>query len=1763
MSKLDLINDLSLQSVRNFLTEFATSEDLETKVAIAFGDNFNVAELEPLSQQWATGKFTDLPAVGILPAADFNNASGAFSQQTNSIYLSDRYLSNHQKITRILLEEIGHFVDSRINQIDTPGDEGAIFAALVQNETLDAGKLERLKNESDRITITVDGQTISAEAATNPEDNLTLITDSIQPLLDSIKSLLNTQTLNNLPVLGDLGLQTYVDEFITNTVEQKIIDELNQETEKTVTSIQKALFEALGPTDQGGLGLLLDSNDDDQIQQDDIQTPTDENSIAFNFKIGKTFNPNLDFSENLGLPNLGFDLNGGITPELNFGLNVGFGVDNTTGADAFFIDTGTTGEFTAGLNAKLVDSSDEPLEFDGTFGFLKLKATDNGSNLTSDFSADFTSDLADDSDRVKLSNLSSIEIDPKLTANADLKFKLNSELSDNGVLPSISSDFNLLGWQYDSTNSATPAPSIQFNQVELDLGSLVKNFAGSIIENIQTVTQPFDPIINTLNKPLPIVGSSLLDLATLLAELGNGTVDPDTVKFIGQLAEVVDLINEIPTDPDEVKINLGDFNLSGTDVRETSVSNVEPNPVPSFLALDTAPESYGNLAPFFNAIENSENGLADDLEFPILDDATAALKLLLGNSNVELFTYETPKLGFDFEIDLPDIPVFGPIVLQFGGSAGAGAQLKFGFDTKGLNDFRADGFNNPEQIFDGFFVSRPDMGNNLSLFGEITAAAAVSVGIADLAAGGGIKLTVGLNVTNPDPGLSPPEQYKVRGSTIASTSPLCLFEPSGALSAIIFASMSLDFGFFSFTKRFDLADINLIDFTVNTGGCEGSLASHFDVEDPEPDPAMQALLAGQGIIDRKGTNNGDTITVTHTEDGDNKIDGKVILSGLDPEPKAYENVKLIIINGSDGNDEIKFVDIVASGQLDGGTGDDLIIAGNGYDFLNGGAGNDTLDGAGGNNTAVYSDSPAGVTVNLATGIANDGFDTTDKLINIYNVEGSGFNDVLIAHESGSVLDAGAGDDRLNGDTGDDVMLGGAGADFMDGMAGTDTTTYIASNAPVYVNLSAEDVFLTSPVDGLPVGLIANGGIGGEAEGDQIFNVENVQGSVYDDVLVAGNTSVNVDGLLGNDLIVAAPNAQVLDGNKGIDWVSYSLSDAGVNVNLTTGNGSGGYAQGDDLVFAKDNKGNPTADSSFENLEGSVFDDNLTGDRQNNIIRGLAGNDNISALAGDDLLIGGAGADTLDGGTNSGLLSADVSISQVRLRVKGGGDTASYQDSNNYVVVNLLSGKGSHADAEGDTFSEIENLIGSSFGDTLIGNFGNNDINPGLSNGETDVVNGFFGTDRLTLDYSFNDFGTGIKGGFENTTSNSGFISRNTSDGSNIQDAVSFSNIDRLFVTGTIQDDRIVGGKNSDALLVGAGNDSVDGGGGIDLLNGDDGIDTLSDNLSDKTDDITLISTDITKENPAQALLLADGTYITGFEVFQNIQTGSGDDELTQLDRIDNNFSTNSGTDTVNPGLGFDTVDGGVGGDFIPGIDPIVIPENDLLILDYSVKDTGSEMLMFVSPQAQTGTAWRTIDPNNLESAFLDSVDFSNFERYQVTGTIKDDLLEVGDGNDTVNGGAGNDDLIGNRGNDLLQGEAGDDILRGTNNVNYGGEFGSNNPPDYPEDIDTLSGGLGADTFVLGDANRNIYYANDGYGDFALITDFNPTEGDVIQLLNLTNCSSQYSLVSSPSGLPSATAIFVNSGSEFPDLIAIIQGENNLSLSEPYFELVGDPCVIIG
>lgn len=110
-----------------------------------------------------------------------------------------------------------------------------------------------------------------------------------------------------------------------------------------------------------------------------------------------------------------------------------------------------------------------------------------------------------------------------------------------------------------------------------------------------------------------------------------------------------------------------------------------------------------------------------------------------------------------------------------------------------------------------------------------------------------------------------------------------------------------------------------------------------------------------------------------------------------------------------------------------------------------------------------------------------------------------------------------------------------------------------------------------------------------------------------------------------------------------------------------------------------------------------------------------------------------------------------------------------------------------------------------------------------------------------------------------------------------------------------------------------------------------------------------------------------------------------------------------------------------------------------------------------------------------------------------------DCLYGGYGNDTLYGGTENDCLYGEAGTDRLYGEAGNDSLYGgTGSDSLNGGSGNDYVQGYgysASEYDTVTGGLGADKFVLGDSFQS-HYSSFGY---ACIADFKWEEGDKIQV----------------------------------------------------------------
>ncbi|MEM7301740.1 MAG: hypothetical protein AAF468_11710 [Pseudomonadota bacterium] len=320
-----------------------------------------------------------------------------------------------------------------------------------------------------------------------------------------------------------------------------------------------------------------------------------------------------------------------------------------------------------------------------------------------------------------------------------------------------------------------------------------------------------------------------------------------------------------------------------------------------------------------------------------------------------------------------------------------------------------------------------------------------------------------------------------------------------------------------------------------------------------------------------------------------------------------------------------------------------------------------------------------------------------------NVKLTGENTSFNAATDGGddLLIGGDGDDVLNGGAGNDVLEGGKGADKLDGGTGDrDTATFEKSEGGVYVNLETGE------------------GKSFEAEGDEYADLEYVHGSHYDDTII-GDDSVNrlsghngddvLNGGGGNDILLGGAGADQIDGGAGNrDAAEYMWSTEGVNVNLETGTGSGGHAEGDQLA-------------NIEYVYGSLFDDTLTGDDGVNRLVGKDGNDILNGGGGNDVLVGGLGADAMDGGA-------------------GSRDAADYKQATEGVGVNLSTG-GFAGEANGDTYKNLEFVYGSAHNDDITGDDG---VNRLVGNAGDDILNGAGGNDYL-IGMQGNDTMTGGAG----------------------------------------------------------------------------------------------------------------------------------------------------------------------------------------------------------------------------------------------------------------------------------------------------------------------------------------------------------------------------------------------------------------------------------
>lgn len=364
----------------------------------------------------------------------------------------------------------------------------------------------------------------------------------------------------------------------------------------------------------------------------------------------------------------------------------------------------------------------------------------------------------------------------------------------------------------------------------------------------------------------------------------------------------------------------------------------------------------------------------------------------------------------------------------------------------------------------------------------------------------------------------------------------------------------------------------------------------------------------------------------------------------------------------------------------------------GNNNIDGGLGNDSIDGGAGFDIAQYASADGTVLVNLTAALSS-GAAGNDRLKNIEGIFGSRYDDTLVGNAVNNYLVGSLGNDALYGMAGADELIGVEGNDTLDGGLGNDILSGGSGNDVYVVDSSRDLVYETTQLDN-------NFDAGGV---DAVLASASITLSSYiENLYLTGNAKINGVGNSLDNLIVGNSNANIIDGGIGVDTMIGGLGNDTYVVDSV-----------DDVIIELANSGIDTLQIGFTAADEFT----LTGHLENVLLKSdanvaILGNDlnnNILGNALDNTIAGGEGIDVLDGGAGSDLLS--------------------YKYSTRAINANLSSGKATTGGSDNDTVRNFENVVGSSYSDTITGDTKGNVLDGGDDTGY-DWLYGLAGNDLL-------------------------------------------------------------------------------------------------------------------------------------------------------------------------------------------------------------------------------------------------------------------------------------------------------------------------------------------------------------------------------------------------------------------------------------------------
>jgi Ca2+-binding RTX toxin-like protein len=292
----------------------------------------------------------------------------------------------------------------------------------------------------------------------------------------------------------------------------------------------------------------------------------------------------------------------------------------------------------------------------------------------------------------------------------------------------------------------------------------------------------------------------------------------------------------------------------------------------------------------------------------------------------------------------------------------------------------------------------------------------------------------------------------------------------------------------------------------------------------------------------------------------------------------------------------------------------------------------------------------------------------------------------------------------------------------------------------------------------------------------------IDGGGGDDHIFGGAGANTLNGGDGNDTItlqlegIGGSTLDTIDGGNDVDTLAFSVTPGlpgtfGVDVNLSSHEVDSIHYLDGTLDGPIQSRGEASV-TNVENVTGTDQSDVIVGDGKANTLIGNGGDDVLQGGGGNDYLDGGAGNDRfIEFGANHGgdVIHGGGDVDTV-VYTHGGGVTLGATDPDHAVKVTLAEpGNAGTAimfvdgpsplsppTAVVDYLYDIQNVTGSDFNDTLIGNSQDNTLLGGFGedslsgSGGKDLLNGGPGHDVLTGGadadtFQFSDLGVGANG----------------------------------------------------------------------------------------------------------------------------------------------------------------------------------------------------------------------------------------------------------------------------------------------------------------------------------------------------------------------------------------------------------------------------------